>query len=99
MRNMQANPVHIVIGDRVTILPGAKILAKSGTLTIGEGSIIGANSVVLSDVLPNSIVTGVPGRSMPKWPFELSGAGHRSVTGSHCLREAETGSHERQLSR
>jgi serine acetyltransferase len=62
MRDMQANPVRIVVGDRVKILPGAKILAKSGTLTIGEGSTIGANSVVLADVPPNTIVTGIPGR-------------------------------------
>jgi serine O-acetyltransferase len=63
---MEANPVAIVIGDRVSILPGAKILCKSGTLTIGDDSIIGANTVVLSDVPPNSLVMGIPGRSMPK---------------------------------
>jgi serine O-acetyltransferase len=66
MRDMEANPVAIVIGDRVSILPGAKILCKSGTLTIGDDSIIGANTVVLSDVPPNSLVMGIPGRSMPK---------------------------------
>ncbi len=62
MRNMEANPVRIVIEDGVTILPGAKILCKGGTLTIGKGSVIGANTVVLSDVPPFSYVSGVPGR-------------------------------------
>jgi serine O-acetyltransferase len=66
MRNTEANPVGIVIGDRVSILPGAKILCKSGILSIGEDSIIGANAVVLSDVPPNSVVVGIPGRSIPR---------------------------------
>jgi serine O-acetyltransferase len=69
MRNVGVNPVRIIIGDGVTILPGAKIVAKSGTLTIGAGSTIGANSVVLSDVPPNSVVMGIPGRPTPNPAF------------------------------
>ncbi len=38
---------------------GAKIL---GSFTVGENSKIGAGSVVLSEVPPNSTVVGVPGR-------------------------------------
>jgi serine O-acetyltransferase len=38
---------------------GAKIL---GSFTIGENSKIGAGSVVLEEVPPNSTVVGVPGR-------------------------------------
>lgn len=42
-----------VIGDRVQIYPGSVII---GGLTIGEGSVIGANSFVSKDVPPRSVV-------------------------------------------
>lgn len=42
-----------VIGDRVHVYPGAVII---GDLTIGEESIVGANSFVGKDVPPRSVV-------------------------------------------
>ena len=45
------------IGEGVCILSGVKI---------GDGSIIGAHTVVTSDVEPYSIVVGVPGRAIKK---------------------------------
>jgi serine O-acetyltransferase len=59
-------PIHIVIGNRVNICAGAKVFCKSGTLRIGDGSTIGANAVVLSDVPPNSLAVGIPARCIPK---------------------------------
>lgn len=50
---------HPTIGARVTIGAGAKIL---GPVTIGEGSRIGANAVVVGSVPPDSVVVGIPGR-------------------------------------
>lgn len=50
---------HPTIGDNVMISTGAKVL---GSFTIGENSKIGAGSVVLEEVPPNSTVVGVPGR-------------------------------------
>lgn len=41
------------------ISSGAKVL---GSITIGKNSKIGAGSVVVSDVPPNSTVVGVPGK-------------------------------------
>ena len=41
------------------ISAGAKVL---GSFTVGENSKIGAGSVVLKEVPPNSTVVGVPGR-------------------------------------
>jgi acetyltransferase-like isoleucine patch superfamily enzyme len=38
------------------------VLCNSGTLTVGEGSIIGHNAAVESDVPPYSLVAGVPAR-------------------------------------
>lgn len=50
---------HPTIGDNVLIGAGAKIL---GPVTIGSGSSIGANAVILHDVPANSTVVGVPGK-------------------------------------
>jgi len=50
---------HPTIGNNVMVSAGAKII---GSFTVGENSKIGAGSVVLSEVPPNSTVVGVPGR-------------------------------------
>jgi serine O-acetyltransferase len=50
---------HPTVGNNVVIGAGAKVL---GNITIGEGSIIGANAVVIRDVPGHSTVVGVPGR-------------------------------------
>ena len=50
---------HPTLRDNVMVSAGAKIL---GSFTIGENSKIGAGSVVLEEVPPNSTVVGVPGR-------------------------------------
>ncbi len=49
---------HPTIGNNVMISAGAKVL---GSFTIGDNSKIGAGSVVLCEVPPNSTVVGVPG--------------------------------------
>ena len=49
---------HPTVCDNVMISAGAKVL---GSFTIGEGSKIGAGSVVLEAVPPHSTVVGVPG--------------------------------------
>lgn len=50
---------HPTLEDNVMVSAGAKII---GSFTIGENSKIGAGSVVLKQVPPNSTVVGVPGR-------------------------------------
>ena len=47
------------IGNNVYIGTGAKLL---GPIMIGDNSIVGANAVVTSDVMPNSVVAGIPAR-------------------------------------
>lgn len=58
---------HPTLEDNVTVGAGAKVL---GAITIGQGSRIGANAVVVKPVPPNSVVVGVPGqvvvRSRPR---------------------------------
>jgi serine O-acetyltransferase len=49
---------HPTVEDNVTIGSGAKLL---GPITVGHGSKIGANTVVIHDVPPNSTVVGNPG--------------------------------------
>lgn len=47
------------VRDSVTIGAGAKVL---GGLTLGSGSRVGANAVVLNDVAPDSLVVGIPAK-------------------------------------
>src|SRR5687767_5616236 len=49
---------HPTVEDDVTIGSGAKLL---GPITVGHGAKVGANTVVVSDVPPNSTVVGNPG--------------------------------------
>lgn len=54
-----ASKGQVIIEDRVWI--GDKVSILTG-VTIGEGSIIGANAVVTHDVPPYSVVGGVPAK-------------------------------------
>ncbi len=49
---------HPTVQDNVTVGSGAKLL---GPITIGHGAKVGANTVVVGDVPPNSTVVGNPG--------------------------------------
>ncbi|MHB1571487.1 MAG: serine O-acetyltransferase [Solirubrobacteraceae bacterium] len=49
---------HPTVQDNVTIGSGAKLL---GPITVGHGAKIGANTVVIHDVPPNTTVVGNPG--------------------------------------
>ncbi|WP_126424757.1 serine O-acetyltransferase [Brevibacillus marinus] len=50
---------HPTVGNNVIIGSGAKVL---GPFKIGDNSKIGAGSVVLQEVPPNSTVVGIPGK-------------------------------------
>ncbi|KAB8331591.1 serine O-acetyltransferase [Scytonema tolypothrichoides VB-61278] len=50
---------HPTLGCNVTVGAGAKIL---GNINIGSHARVGAVSVVLKDIPPNSTVVGIPGR-------------------------------------
>jgi serine O-acetyltransferase len=49
---------HPTLEDNVTVGAGAKLL---GAITVGHGAKIGANTVVIQDVPPNTTVVGNPG--------------------------------------
>lgn len=54
---------HPTLENNVVIGAGAKIL---GNITIGANSKVGANSVVVKDVPPNSTATGIPARILKR---------------------------------
>jgi serine O-acetyltransferase len=49
---------HPTVQDNVTVGSGAKLL---GPILVGHGAKVGANTVVITDVPPNSTVVGNPG--------------------------------------
>ncbi len=51
------------MGNNVLISTGAKIL---GPFKVGDNARIGANSVVLEEVEPNTTVVGVPGKAVKR---------------------------------
>ena len=54
---------HPTLENNVVIGAGSKIL---GNITIGENSKVGANSVVVKDVPPNSTAIGIPARVLKR---------------------------------
>jgi serine O-acetyltransferase len=54
---------HPTLEQNVVVGAGAKVL---GNIRVGEGTRIGANSVVVRDVPPHSTVVGIPGRVIPE---------------------------------
>lgn len=54
---------NVIIGNDVWIGHGTIILSG---VTIGDGAVLGANTVIANDVLPYSVVIGNPGRVIKK---------------------------------
>ncbi len=64
-RKMYSKPVviedNVWLGEFVSVLPG---------VTIGKGTIVGANSVVSRNLPPNVIAVGTPAKPIKKYNFE-----------------------------
>jgi serine O-acetyltransferase len=58
-RQREGGKRHPTIEDGVAVGAGAKVL---GPITIGAGSVIGANAVVTKDAPPDSVLVGVPAK-------------------------------------
>lgn len=58
-RTLNKGKRHPTVGDGVTIGAGARVL---GAIDIGDGSQIGANSVVVHDVPAFSVAVGIPAK-------------------------------------
>lgn len=65
-RSLSSAPISIKdnvwLGEFVSVLPG---------VTIGEGSIVGAMSVVSKDIPPYVIAAGIPAKVIKKYDFKL----------------------------
>jgi serine O-acetyltransferase len=57
--SLSAGKRHPTLGNNVSIGVGAAVL---GAIVVGDNSKVGAGSVVVRDVPPNSTVVGIPGR-------------------------------------
>ncbi|OPY57925.1 MAG: Serine acetyltransferase [Pelotomaculum sp. PtaU1.Bin035] len=73
---------HPTIGDNVVISTGAKVL---GSFTVGNNSRIGAGSVVLKAVPPDSTVVGVPGKIVARNGQKITLAGEADIDLRHDL--------------
>jgi serine O-acetyltransferase len=58
----QSRMQGVVIEDEVILCPGAKILCKEGVLTIGRGTIVGANAVLTRSTGADEVWAGIPAR-------------------------------------
>lgn len=58
--NMSVVGMGVVIGKDVLVGMGSTVM--SGIKNIGENSIVGAGSVVIHDIHPNTVVAGVPAK-------------------------------------
>lgn len=58
-RQREGGKRHPTLGDGVAVGAGAKVL---GPITIGSGSVVGANAVVTKDAPADSILVGVPAK-------------------------------------
>ena len=54
---------HPTVGRNVILGAGAKVL---GDIVIGDGARVGANAVVVADVLPGQTVVGIPARPVER---------------------------------
>ena len=58
----------IQIGDDVILCPGCKVLCREGTLKVGDGTVVGANAVLLESTGENEIWAGSPARCIGQRP-------------------------------
>lgn len=67
-RKDNLDTAYPIIEDDVTIYSGAVIV---GSLKIGKGAIVGANSVVLSNVAPYTTFVGIPAKELHRKQLHL----------------------------
>ena len=61
------------IEDDVILSPGCKVLCKEGVLTVGQGTVVGANAVLLQSTGEWEIWAGIPARRVgQRHPIETT---------------------------
>jgi serine O-acetyltransferase len=56
----------IRVGSDTILCSGAKVLCKQGILTVGKGTVVGANAVLLESTGENEIWAGIPAHCIGK---------------------------------
>lgn len=72
----------IIVEDDVILAPGAKVLCKKGVLRVGQGTVVGANAVLLESTGVGEMWAGVPARRVGyryQAPQEDAGIGEEAV--------------------
>ncbi len=64
----------VVVADEVILCPGCKVLGKEGVLTVGRGTVVGANAVLLDSTGEDEIWAGVPARRVGQRPRPPAGS-------------------------
>ncbi len=64
----------ILIEDDVILSPGCKVLCKEGLLTVGRGTVVGANAVRLQSTGEWEIWAGIPARKVGERPRTMDRA-------------------------
>jgi serine O-acetyltransferase len=67
---------HPTLEDNVVVGAGAKVL---GSITVGANTRIGAGSVLLRNVAPDSTVVGVPGRVIHQSGVKIDPLAHSAL--------------------
>ncbi len=58
----QSKFAGIEIGDEAILAPGSKVLCKDGVLTVGRGTVLGANAVLLQSTGEGETWAGLPAK-------------------------------------
>lgn len=88
---------HPTIGNNVVVGSGAKVL---GSITVGDHSSIGSNSVVLKEVPAKSTVVGIPGQIVRQHGRRVDRLSHQMPDPSHdalCELRRQIGELQREL--
>ncbi len=69
---------RVVVEDGAVLCAGAKVVCKTGVLTVGAGTVVGANAVLTRSTGPGEIWAGAPARKVgtrADWPGGAASAG------------------------
>ncbi|WP_042430547.1 hypothetical protein [Streptacidiphilus anmyonensis] len=53
---------RVVVEDGAVLCTGARVICKEGVLTVGRGTVVGANAVLTRSTGPDEVWAGVPAR-------------------------------------
>ncbi|MFG3056794.1 hypothetical protein ACGFZP_38400 [Kitasatospora sp. NPDC048239] len=84
---------RVVVEDGAVLCAGAKVVCKEGVLTVGAGTIVGANAVLTCSTGPGEVWAGVPARrvGMREGAAREAPAAPGRAAADYAARDAGTG--------